>query len=298
MSEEKEAVDTCCASCGIAQNDDIKLRKCTACYLVKYCSIKCQKDHRKQHKRDCKKRAAELRDEILFKQPEGSHYGDCPICCLPLSLDPQKSSMWGCCGKVICNGCRYANTLRETDQRLTLKCPFCREPLPSEEEACKQNMKRVEANDPVVIRHEGGVKYKQGDYQGAFNYYKKAAELGDVAAHFSLADLYHCGHGVEKDKGKVIHHIEEAAIGGHPEARRNLGVHEWNNGNYDRAVKHFIIAATQGEDDSIKALMNAFKGGFVSKEDLDATLRAHKAAVDATKSPQRHAAEKIYQRQF
>lgn len=53
-----------CASCGVAGSDDIKLRRCTACHLAKYCSVKSQKDHRPQHKRDCKKRAAELRDEI------------------------------------------------------------------------------------------------------------------------------------------------------------------------------------------------------------------------------------------
>ena len=81
-----------CASCGVAGGDDIKLKKCD-CKLVKYCSVKCQRDHRPKHKKECKKRAAELRDEILFKQPESSSYlGDCPICYLPLSIDVKKSS--------------------------------------------------------------------------------------------------------------------------------------------------------------------------------------------------------------
>ena len=57
-------------------------------------------------------------------------------------------------------------------------------------------------------------------------------------------------------------------------------------------MKHWIIAATQGYGASMKELMNAFKEGCVSKEDLAATLRAHQAAVNATKSPQREAAEK------
>eukprot|EP00985_Skeletonema_marinoi_P030096 scaffold30504_cov80-Skeletonema_marinoi.AAC.1 len=83
--EESFDITMCCASCGIGQVDDIKLKKCTACYLVRYCSVKCQKEHRPQHKRACKKRAAELRDEILFKQPESSDLGDCPICFLPLA---------------------------------------------------------------------------------------------------------------------------------------------------------------------------------------------------------------------
>ncbi len=55
-----------------------------------------------------------------------------------------------------------------------------------------------------------------------------------------------------------------------------------------------IIAAKLGLDDSIKTLMENFKGGFVQKDELAAALRAHKGAVDATKSPQREAAETYY----
>eukprot|EP00984_Skeletonema_dohrnii_P006566 scaffold2352_cov90-Skeletonema_dohrnii-CCMP3373.AAC.5 len=78
MSADKIEADTtsCCASCGVTAVDDVRLKNCNACYLVKYCSIKCQKDHRPQHKKECRKRAAELRDEILFKQPESSFFGD------------------------------------------------------------------------------------------------------------------------------------------------------------------------------------------------------------------------------
>ena len=77
----------CCASCGIAEVDDVKMKKCDACDLVGYCSDNCQQEHRPQHEASCKKRAAELRDEILFRQPESTHKGDCPICFLPLPLD-------------------------------------------------------------------------------------------------------------------------------------------------------------------------------------------------------------------
>ena len=103
--------------------------------------------------------------------------------------------------------------------------------------------------------------------------------------------MYSDGLGVEKDSRKEIHHLEEAAIGGHPSARYNLGIEEWNNGHTERAVKHFIIAATQGHDGSINELMDEFRGGMVSKDVLSAALRAHQAAVDETKSPQRKAAE-------
>ena len=106
-----------CASCGVAGDDGVKLKDCSACHLVKYCSVKCQKDHRKQHKKACKKRAAELRDEILFKQPEGSYLGDCPICCLPLPFDGNKSNLYLCCSKRICEGCCYTNAKREREGR-------------------------------------------------------------------------------------------------------------------------------------------------------------------------------------
>mmetsp|Transcript_12335 Transcript_12335/g.20317 ORF Transcript_12335/g.20317 Transcript_12335/m.20317 type:complete len:298 (-) Transcript_12335:145-1038(-) len=294
MSERNEADATSsCASCGIAQEDDIKLRRCTACYLVKYCSIKCQRDHRPKHKRECKKRAAELRDELLFKQPESSCFGDCPICCLPLSRFEKKSIMYECCSKTICIGCYFANHKRELKLRLVPSCAFCRTPISySSEERDKRMMKRIEANDPFATFQEGVDQYENGNYEKAFEWYTKAAELGSVDAHFHLACLYHFGHGIEKNEGNKTHHLEEAAISGHPMARRNLGLHDKNNGNMERAVKHFIIAATLGLDDAIKALMQAFKRGHVSKEDLAAALRAHQDAVDETKSPLRELAGK------
>ena len=64
----------------------------------------------------------------------------------------------------------------------------------------------------------------------------------------------------------------------------------------DRAVKHFIIAAKLGDDDSLDALKKGYKKGYVSKEDFAAALRAHQAAVDATKSPQREEGEAFLRR--
>eukprot|EP00985_Skeletonema_marinoi_P002911 scaffold1192_cov80-Skeletonema_marinoi.AAC.1 len=159
-------------------------------------------------------------------------------------------------------------------------------------------MKRVEANDPVALCQEGGVQEEKGNYQSAFGWFSKAAELGDVEAHFELSHLYRDGHGVEKDGGKEMYHLEEAAIGGLPRARYKLGIGEWNNGKAERAVKHWIISATQGDDDSINELMTVFReeDGMISKDDLAAALRAHQAAVDSTKSPQREAAEEWQRR--
>jgi hypothetical protein len=75
-ASDKAEADKCCASCGIAEVDDIKLKKCAACDLVQYCSDECQRGHRQQHEAICKERVAKLRDEILFRQPESSHCGE------------------------------------------------------------------------------------------------------------------------------------------------------------------------------------------------------------------------------
>eukprot|EP00984_Skeletonema_dohrnii_P028893 scaffold19089_cov156-Skeletonema_dohrnii-CCMP3373.AAC.6 len=152
-------------------------------------------------------------------------------------------------------------------------------------------MKRVAANDPVAMTRIGKNSYNEGDYGTAFEYFTKAAELGDVEAHYNLSFMYRRGEGVEKDEKKGLYHLVEAAIAGHPDARYDLAVNEGRNGRIDRAVKHFIIAANLGDDNSIQALKGCYKYGDVSKEDFAAALRAHQAAVDATKSPQREVME-------
>ena len=204
MSEEAERMLRRCASCGIAESGDVKLMKCTGCYLVRYCGIECQKKHRKEHKRECTKRAAELRDELLFKQPESSHRGDCPICCLPHSLT-ENPALSSCCSKRICNGCLYANLKRESEGGLDRKCLFCRSELSLGEEfshEAKKNLtKRLEANDLVALYEVGARRYGEGDYVGALECFTKAVEFGnDAGSHYYLSLMYHNGEGVEKDE--------------------------------------------------------------------------------------------------
>ena len=169
-------------------------------------------------------------------------------------------------------------------------CPFCREPVLDNEECDKSIMKRVEANDPAAMNKMGLMRYEEGDYDGAVKYFSKGAELEDLMAHYHLGVMYRCGKGVEKDVGKAVYHYEIAAIGGDPYARNNLGCIEEKNGMMERAVKHFIIAANFGHTGAMNKLWEYYKDGNITKEDLEATLRAHQAAIDAMKSPQREAA--------
>jgi len=293
ISDREEATDEVCANCSKTPIDDIKLKICTACKLVKYCSVDCQKNHRPQHRKACKKRAAEIREDNLFIQPEESHLGECPICVLPLPIDLTKSMINTCCCKFICLGCSYANTLREMELRMGEKCPYCRAPPPkTDEEGNKNVMERGTANDPVALCEIGKKCYEEGDHTGAFETHSKAAALGDAAGHYELSRMYDKGIGVERNPKKRAYHLEEAAIGGHPYARNNLGCIEGNNERFDRSIKHFIIAAKLGYDDALKKVKGGFVMGLVRKEDFEAALRGYQAAVDATKSEQREEAYK------
>jgi len=51
-------------------------------------------------------------------------------------------------------------------------------------------MKRIEVNDPVALRQMGFRRYAEGNYKGAFEYWTKAAELGDAGAHYELSHSY------------------------------------------------------------------------------------------------------------
>ncbi len=282
-----------CANCGVAEVDDIQLEECDGCDLVRYCSDKCMEGHREEHEEDCKKRQTELSDKKLFTQPDGINQRECPLCCLPLPLDPRKCSLYSCCSKLICEGCCYIHKTSSGGDN----CPFCRKPWADDEERHERMMKRVKANDPAALTQMGTILYHKGNFDKAFRYCTMAAELGNVIAHSQLGYMYGKGEGVAKDEEKGVYHYEKAAIGGHHIARYNLGCVEEENGNADRAVKHFIIAANIGDEKSMKELWKHYSGGNITKEDLEATLRTHKAAVDATKSPEREAAEAWRERQ-
>ena len=100
-------------------------------------------------------------------------------------------------------------------------------------------MKRAEANDPVVLTQLGTQRSEEGDYKGAFEYWTKAAELGDAIAHYQLSCFYYFGTVVEKDEKKELYHLEQAAIGGHPGARYKLGMFEGRFGRYERLIETF-----------------------------------------------------------
>ena len=196
------------------------------------------------HKKECKNRAAELKDIALFKKPQR---GECDICMLPLPLCAREQQYQSCCGKVLCLGCIYGIRATKGENHRTI-CPFCRTPAAtSAREQFERIKKRAEAEDVNAIFHLGCMyadgKYDlQQDYEKANELWLRAGELGNAMAYQNIADAYLIGEGVEKDMKKAKYYYELAAMGGDAVARYSLGIVEANEQrNANRAVKHFMF---------------------------------------------------------
>ena len=86
---------------------------------------------------------------------------------------------------------------------------------------------------------------------------------------------------------KAKYYFELAAMDGNAVARHNLCSVEAREGNMDRAVKHWMISAGIGYDNSLNYIRHAFSTGHATKDDYEKALRAHKEAKDEMKSDQR-----------
>ena len=289
ITSTEENIDVC-ANCG--KDGGNGLKACTACKLVKYCNRDCQIAHRSKHKKACRKRAAEIRDEELFKQPPPNE--DCPICLLPLPLLGSGIVYKSCCGKMICSGCDYAPVYDNLgNEIIERKCPFCRSTVHvSDEEFNERLQKRVELDDAEAI-FTLGCNYSDGDddfpqdYDKAFELFVRAGELGYAVAYCDVGYAYSNGEGVEIDKKKAKHYYELAAIGGNMNARHNLGLYEEDEGNMMRALKHYMIAAGCGHTNSLKQIQELYTNGHATKDDFAKALRAYQAYLAEIQSNQR-----------
>ncbi|EJK61959.1 hypothetical protein THAOC_17459 [Thalassiosira oceanica] len=291
-----DAVDETCANCGKQGGDTVKLKNCTACRLVKYCGVDCQSAHRKQHKKACKQRAAELKDEELYSQGHERSEGDfCPICALPIPLPKEDHSVFkACCMKKICNGCDLA-----VSRRGMFDCAFCRTPIPDNDaDRLAMLQARVKKKDPEAINFLGE-KYCHGglglqkDMQMAVELWTEAAELGSIEALYNLGVAYYNGDGVQQDRAIAVELYRKAAMKGHVDGRHNLGCCEGEKGNYDHAVKHWLISAKMGQERSVKMIKKLFMGGLATKKQYAEAMRGHQDAVEEMKSHDRDEAKAI-----
>jgi TPR repeat protein len=275
-----------CSNCG---KESSNLNVCNKCKAAKYCNAACKKKHRTKHKKKCERRVAELHDIELFKQPLPPE--DCPICMLPLPVMDTGSKYKACCGKDICSGCTHAVRLRSNGVSL---CPFCRTPThTSNEENIKRLKKRVEVGDAEAMNILGSCYYEgmrglARDHDKALELWHQAGKVGcTLASNFCIGHAHEHGAGVERDKMKAKHYYELAAMMGYAKARHNLGNVEFRERNWDRATKHWLIAAGSGFNGSVKNIQQMYMAGHTKKDDYTNALRAYQKYIEEIRSEQR-----------
>jgi len=231
-------------------------------------------------------------DEDLFRQPPPKE--DCPICFIRMPSLVSGYVYRSCCGKLICRGCIYANSKLHEDDL----CPFCRTPAPTtKKETVKRINKRADVGDAMAI-HNQGCYYNNGIYGFPQNYAKalelfhRAGELGDAKAYYSGC-TYDNGRGVERDINKARHYWELAAMRGNIMARHNLACLEGKSKNFEKALKHLMIAVRSGDAESLKKIGWLYSNGHATKDDYGTALRAHQSYVDEIRNNQRDEAADV-----
>ena len=274
-----------CANCG---KEGRNLNICNKCKEATYCNAACKKKHRSKHKKQCERRAVELHDEALFGEPP-HEYGDCPICFLRLPTMDSGRKYMSCCGKDICSGCCYADVYDNHGIAIVgKKCPFCRTPVPTTvEEDIERLKKRMEVGDANAFEIMGNA-YSRGcglpqNSSKAVELWRKAGKVG----YTNLGNAYFNGEGVERDKKMAKHYFELAAMEGNVMARHNLGAVEYKAGNFDRSLKHDMIAVRGGYTDSVKCIQDMYMDGHATKDHYANALRSHQAYLNEIKSDQR-----------
>ena len=174
-----------------------------------------------------------------------------------------------------------------------MKCPFCRTPTSkSDKESVRGLKKRMEAGDAHAMfslgcYYSAGVFGLTRDRTKALELWHRACKLGCAEAYYDIGNAYYFGEGVERDNKKADHYFELAAMQGSVYARHNLGVFEDHAGNWDRAIKHYMIAAGGGDNESVKNIQQLYRDGHATKEDYTKALRAYQSYLDEIRSDQR-----------
>lgn len=292
-----ETIDTAaCANCGARESDDTKLKICNACKMARYCCRGCQVSHWPRHRVACKKRAAELFEKELFKDPP--EMKECPICMLPFSHDKNSSVFFACCGNLICNGCLHAQFKEDATNGKEWEdcqaCAFCRTPATQD---AKERIRRVNRNvernhapsmyqlAAYFVRGEEGL---EKDIMKAIELFEKSGRLGYAESYHWLGLVYCYGRdGVKRDMKKGRHYLELGAIGGCIRARHELGGLDLKEGNRKRAKKHFLISAKAGLTESLETLKTGRKDESVAKDEYAEALRAYLKQHQDTRSKTR-----------
>ena len=153
--------------------------------------------------------------------------------------------------------------------------------LRMEKDDCKAYIK-------MACDYRDGIDGLPKDESKALELLHSAAELGSAQAMAFLGRVYESGGlGVIKDLDKAREFYIKAVKRGNTPAWFCLGAVEFKRNKHDLAIRHWRLAAEDGEQTAMKYLWKSFYRGNLSKDDLEGILRAHKNAIDERSSEDR-----------
>jgi len=115
-------------------------------------------------------------------------------------------------------------------------------------------------------------------------YYKKAAELGNIYAQTTLSDHYAIGIGVNVDKEKSFYWEMQAALNGNLSSIKSVAYSYYSgvgtSKNYDEAIKWYQKAIDMGDDESIHDIAAMYENGEGFDKDTDKAIELYTKAAD------------------
>jgi TPR repeat protein len=152
----------------------------------------------------------------------------------------------------------------------------------------------VDANDTDAICNLGGM-YLNGhegsgikkDVDKAVELLHRAAELGSAEAYHNLGSLYHKGEGVNKDEKKAKQYYEKGVMAGCPDSRLHVGNFDADAGSFDRAIKHWLIAASSGDIRAVNNMKRAMTMRKATSDHYAQALRGYQKYLDEVRSAAR-----------
>ena len=262
-----------CANCGRSSDGEgglVKLKNCTACRLVKYCGVECQKAHRKIHKKACKQRVAELKDEELHSvltrhQASTAAMKACGACELEFPEASYSGEQWGRrqsirrCEECVAAGNQLVLMKKGLERTEEDECPICSLPLPLDIDQTSFHpccMKRVCDGCILAARKRGMddcpfCRTPPPDEIQGLAMIQKRVDAGDPVATWDLGNSYHFGEcGLEKDVTRAVELYERAAVLALKDAHYSLGcLYDMGTGvekDTIKATRYYDAAAMRG----------------------------------------------------
>lgn len=115
----------------------------------------------------------------------------------------------------------------------------------------------------------------------AYDYIKKAMDLGSIAAINSLGLMYLNGiHPIKKNLDKAIYYFEIASNYNYAYAFNNLGKIYEEKKDYKQAFNYYLESANLGESWACNKIGEYYRQGIFIKKDLDRAFYYYNLAID------------------